>query len=165
MSTVASFSYIQDKQGEYWHLYEDFMEMHDTVFLDGPTFSAKIPLLRWELMRQSKTSPKELPEIPQEIWDEFRHYTIGHVLDMVKKSDKEMEDYIQKSVDARIEKFEKSEGYKKGLVSMGGFLCFGPAGAPREVQIEWGRKYYYGMRAKVKDTISQEIEITTRKKA
>lgn len=127
MSTKATIAY-----GDNFHLYEEVFD-EDNIYLelDNVAFEA---------------SPNRVVvPIPVAIWEVIRRYR-GIDLSWADKTDQELQQYVEKQVDERIQKYEDSKGDNQGLMRFAGVIAYGKADEPRQQQIDQGIAYFQQLR-------------------
>ena len=139
MSTKCSLAY-----GDCFHLYQECFD-EDNVYLEieGVEFEA--------------TPERVMVTIPIAIWETIREHT-NLDLSYADLTDEELGAMVVEAVDERIEEYNNCQDERqRNFIAVIGAIPYGLASAPRDEQIEQGKRYFRDQRER-QSLIKEQIE-------
>ena len=127
MSTKATIAH-----GPSFHFYHDlFDEDHVYLEVEGARFEASYG--------------RVMVPIPVHVWEVIRRHP-GADLQLVDKTDEELRQHVEQTVDERLRRYQEADEQGKSLAALAGALTFGRADQPREAQLAAGLEHYTHLR-------------------
>jgi hypothetical protein len=111
------------------------------------------------------TYQRVMVPIPVHIWEVIRRYP-GVDLSFAEKTDAEIQAYVEREVDTRIEQYHQAENPQvKHLLALCGAIPYGTADTPREEQIARGIAHFQALREHQRQIKKAIAELEQRNKA